>query len=164
MLVVWQIAGPTTGASPPSRQLVEIPAVGALEQRGKCNGLESWLMPASTSVQAVFHGDMCHGGNGLPGGQVLRIKEKKRRNSIACQSTELEIYRLIYERDRRKTLCQLPQSELQAEYQSHALLLSMGARKTSDGRRGRLGQASQVGASDADGNGQPLASCPSPLA
>jgi len=46
------------GASPPSLQLVNIPSVGALEEGGKWNGLESWLMLAGTGVGGVFHGDM----------------------------------------------------------------------------------------------------------
>jgi len=44
--------------SPPSLQLVKIPAAGALEEGGKGNGLESWLMLAVTGVGAVFHADM----------------------------------------------------------------------------------------------------------
>jgi hypothetical protein len=68
VLVVLGNGGPNTGASPPSQEPVEIPAAGALEEGGKGNGLESWPMPAGTGVRSVFQGDMCHGGDGRPGG------------------------------------------------------------------------------------------------
>jgi len=72
VLVVRGNGGPNTGASPPSLQPVEIPAAGALEEGGKSNGLESWSMPVGTGVGAGFHGDMRHGGDGLPGGHGRR--------------------------------------------------------------------------------------------
>ena len=58
MLVVRGNGGPNTGASPPSLQPVEIPAAGALEEGGKCNGLESWQMPAGIGV-GVFSMEIC---------------------------------------------------------------------------------------------------------
>jgi len=58
VLVVRGYGGPNTGASPPSQQPVEIPAVGALEEGGEGNGLESGSMPAGIGIGAVFHGDM----------------------------------------------------------------------------------------------------------
>jgi len=76
---------------------------------------------------------------------VLKAKEKDRRSSIVYRSKEREDYRLIHERERRKTPCRLPKPEPKAEYQCRALLLSMGA-------------------GEADGGGQPPASCPSPPA
>jgi len=56
--VVRGNSGSNTGASPPSQQLAEIPAVGALEERGNSNGLESYLMQVGMCVGAVFHRDM----------------------------------------------------------------------------------------------------------
>jgi len=49
---------PNTGAPPPPLQSVEIPAVDALEEGGEGNELESELVPVSTGIGAVFHGDM----------------------------------------------------------------------------------------------------------
>jgi len=95
---------------------------------------------------------------------MLRVKEKERRSSIVCRSKERKNYKLIYERERRKTPCRLPKPEPKAEYQYRALLLSMGVREADGGRRGRWGQARLVGAGEACGGGQPPASCPSPLA
>jgi len=63
------------------------------------------------------------------------MMEKKRRR-IVCRSKERENYRLIYERERRKTPCRLPKPEPKAEYQCRALL-SMGADEAGGGRRGR---------------------------
>ena len=60
-------------------------------------------------------------------GLLLRAKEKERRSSIVYRSQERENYKLIYERERRKTPCRLPKLEPKAEYQCRALLLSMGA-------------------------------------
>jgi len=76
----------------------------------------------------------------------LRAKGKERRSSIVCRSKERENYRLIYERERRKTPCRLPKPEPKAEYQCRALLLSMGAGEADGGRRGRWGQARPMGA------------------
>jgi len=73
---------------------------------------------------------------------LLRAKEKERRSSIVYQSKERENYKLIYERERRKNPYRLRKPEPKAEYQCRALLLAMGA-------------------GEADGGGQPPASCPS---
>ena len=70
---------------------------------------------------------------------MLRVKEKERRSSIVCLSKEKKNYRLIYERERRKTQCRLPKPELNTEYQCRALLLAMGAREAGGGRRGQWG-------------------------
>jgi len=70
----------------------------------------------------------------------LRVKEKERRNSIVNRFKERENYRLIYEKERRKTPCRLPKSEPKAEYPCRALLLSMGAGEAGGGRRGQWGR------------------------
>jgi len=59
--------------------------------------------------------------------ELLRAKEKERRSSIVYRSKERENYKLIYERERRKTPCRLAKPEPKAEYQCRALLLRMGA-------------------------------------
>jgi len=71
---------------------------------------------------------------------LLRVKEKERRSSIVYRSKERENYRLIYERERKKTPCRLPKPEPKAEYQCRARLLSMGADEAGGGRRGRWGR------------------------
>jgi len=76
----------------------------------------------------------------------------------------MENYRLIYERERRKTPCRLPKPEPKAEYQCRARLLNVGAGEADGGRRGWWGQARLVGADEANGGRKPPASCPSPPA
>jgi hypothetical protein len=71
---------------------------------------------------------------------VLSVKEKERRSSIVYRSKERENYKLIYERERRKTACRLPKPKPKAEYQYRALLLAMGAGEPGGGRRGRWGR------------------------
>jgi len=48
---------------------------------------------------------------------VLKAKEIERRSSIVYRFKERENYRLIYEKERRKTPCRLPKPEPKAEYQ-----------------------------------------------
>ena len=50
MLVVWGNGGPNTGASPLSQLPVETPAVGAREEGGEGNGLESGPLPAGIDI------------------------------------------------------------------------------------------------------------------
>jgi len=71
---------------------------------------------------------------------LLKAKEKERRSSIVYRSKERENYKLIYERERKKTPCRLPMPEPKAKYQYRALLLAMGAGEAGGGRRGRWGR------------------------
>jgi len=82
---------------------------------------------------------------------LLKPKEKGWRRSIVYRSRERENYRLIYERERRKTLCRLPKPEAKAEYQCRAHLLIMGPGEANGGRRGWWGQATLMGAGEANG-------------
>jgi hypothetical protein len=91
---------------------------------------------------------------------LLRVKGKERRSSIVCRSKERENYRLIYERERRKS--SMPTARAGARSRASVLRLglqlSMGAGKA-DGGQTRL-----VGADEVNGGGKPPASCPSPPA
>jgi len=75
----------------------------------------------------------------------VESKREERGSSIVYRSRERANYRLIYERERRKTTCRLPKPERKAEYQCRALL-TMGAGEAEGGRRGLWGQVRLVGA------------------
>jgi hypothetical protein len=77
---------------------------------------------------------------------LLKAKEKGWRSSIVCRFKVKKNYRLIYERESRKTQCRLPKPEPNAEYQCRALLFAMGAGETGGGRQGWWGQARPMGA------------------
>jgi len=65
-----------------------------------------------------------------------------------------ENYRLIYERERRKTQCRLPKPEHNAEYQCRAFLLAIAAGEVDGGMPGWWGQARLVRADEAGGGRQ----------
>jgi hypothetical protein len=68
---------------------------------------------------------------------------------LSADPKRRENYRLIYERERRKTQCRLPKAQPNAEYQCRALLLDMGAREAAGGRPEWWGQVRLVGADEA---------------
>ena len=76
-----------------------------------------------------------------------------------CLSNQREgkNYGLIYERERRKIQCRLPEPEPNAEDQCRALLLAMGAGEADGGRRGQSREARLVGAGEANGGRKPPA-------
>jgi len=82
---------------------------------------------------------------------VLRVKEKERRSSIVYQSKERETINL-YTKER--------EGKLHADCQGRSPKPSTSAEPASSA----WGQARLVGAGEADGGGQPPASCPSPPA
>jgi hypothetical protein len=59
---------------------------------------------------------------------------------------EKENSRFIYERERRKTLCQLLKPKPETEYQCRALLLGMGVDEVDGGTRGWWGHGRPMGA------------------
>jgi hypothetical protein len=74
---------------------------------------------------------------------LLRAKRKNEEAQLSVDPKRVKTINL-YTKERRKTPCRLPKPEPNAEYQ--------------------WGQARLVGTGDADGGGQPPASCLSPLA
>ena len=63
-------SSPNTGASPSTKQKVEIPAVGALAGGGAGNRLQRWQVPVGPRIGVDSHGDIskcgvpirgCHG-------------------------------------------------------------------------------------------------------
>jgi len=73
---------------------------------------------------------------------LIQAKKKGWRSSIVYQSKVKENYRLIDEEQRRKSQCQLPKPQRNAEYRYWSLLLAMGA-------------------GEANGGPKPPATCPS---
>jgi len=71
-----------------------------------------------------------------------KCSEQKRTNEEAQLSVDpkrRKIYRLIYEREWRKTQCRLPKPEPNAKYQCRGILLDIEAGEAGGGRRGQWG-------------------------